>query len=198
MISGLVLMSIISTRHLSLLALIGCLCFSRVFSIFLEDFSLNIDNKIIKFFTKKIVMVTSLILVVSISVLLTNNRSKDPLVDNTMYPSEVISIIKEKVNIDDMRIFNEYNFGSYLLLYDIPVFIDSRADLYTKQFSGFEYDIFDDFMNIQSNYTEKFDFYNITHVLLYKDNSLNNTLKTDSNYNVLYEDKYYVFYERAK
>ena len=52
-------------------------------------------------------------------------------------------------------------------------------------------------MNL-SNYTEKFDFYDITHVLLYKNNSLNNTLKTDSNYNVLYEDKYYVFYERAK
>ena len=41
--------------------------------------------------------------------------------------------MSENINVDEMRIFNEYNFGSYLLLNDIPVFIDSRADLYTKE-----------------------------------------------------------------
>ena len=105
--------------------------------------------------------------------------------------------IKENIDISKARIFNDYNFGSYLLFYDIPVFIDSRADLYTKQFSGFNYDIFDDYEFIVGNYQEKFDFYNITHVLIYKENNpLYMTLKTNSNYNTLYEDEYFVFYER--
>lgn len=35
-----------------------------------------------------------------------------------------------------MKIYNEYNYGSYLLFRGIPVFVDSRADLYTPQFNG--------------------------------------------------------------
>ena len=96
-----------------------------------------------------------------------------------------------------MKIYNEYNFGSYLLLNDIPVFIDSRADLYTKQFSGFEFDVFDDYHYITSNYPEKFDFYGITHVLLCKkDNVLYSSIKNNKNYTNLYEDEYFVFYKR--
>ena len=88
-----------------------------------------------------------------------------------------------------MRIFNEYNFGSYLILNDIPVFIDSRADLYTKQFSGFDYDIMDDFHYMPNNYQEKFEFYKITHVLIYKEEKkFYDMLKKDNNYEILYED----------
>jgi hypothetical protein len=34
MICGLVMMAVTSTRHISLLALIGCICFARIFSMF--------------------------------------------------------------------------------------------------------------------------------------------------------------------
>ena len=79
---------------------------------------------------------------------------------------------------------------------DIPVFIDSRCDLYTKQFNkDLEYDIFDDFMAIDSNYQEKFKYYEITHVLLYKTNSLTNILNEDRNYKVIYEDDYFILFK---
>ena len=38
--------------------------------------------------------------------------------------------------MSSMRLFNEYNYGSYLLYEGIPVFIDSRADLYAPEFNG--------------------------------------------------------------
>ena len=60
----------------------------------------------------------------------------------------ILDIIKEKLDKKNIKLFNEYNYGSYLLYRGIPVFIDSRADLYTKQFSGFDYDIFDDYFYI--------------------------------------------------
>ena len=79
------------------------------------------------------------------------------------------------------------------------IFIDSRADLYTKQFSGFDYDIFDDYTYMITNYQEKFDFYGITHVLIYKKNQLfYNTLQNNDNYKILYEDEYFVFFERLE
>ena len=121
---------------------------------------------------------------------------KDEYVDKDVYPVEGVKFLKENVNIDSMRIFNEYNFGSYLLLNDIPVFIDSRADLYTKEFSGLSYDIFDDYANMIKDYRRVFDFYNITHILIYNNTLLYTTIEKYENYNKLYEDKHFVIYER--
>ena len=197
MICGLVLMSIVSTRHLSLLALIGTICFARLFSMFLEQLSFNFDDVVLNFFNKKIVAVISFIVVIIGASLLAGFESKKDYILKDLYPVDAVKYIKENINIDEMRIFNEYNFGSYLLLNDIPVFIDSRADLYTKQFSGFDYDIFDDYAYIPLNYHEKFDFYGITHILIYKeDNQLYNILDNSDNYINLYEDEFFVLYKR--
>lgn len=197
MICGLVFMSVMATRHLSLLALIGTICFARLFSMFLTNFTFNSDDRMLYFFNKRIVAVTSFIVVIIASGLLFNYQSKQELVDSELYPIEAVKYIKENIDIDKMKIFNEYNFGSYLLLNDIPVFIDSRADLYTKQFSGFEHDIFDDYHYVNSNYPEKFDFYGITHILLYKeDNVMYSTLNNNTNYKKLFEDKHFALFER--
>ena len=197
MICGLVLMSVMATRHLSLLALIGTICFSRLFSMFLENFSFNFDNIVIQFFNKRLVAIVSFVIAIIVSSLMFGHQLNKEYIDPKLYPIDAVKYIKENINIDEMKIFNEYNFGSYLLLNDIPVFIDSRADLYTKQFSGFEHDIFDDYTYITMNYQKKFDFYGITHVLIYKkDNNFYNILRHDSNYNNLYEDEYFVLYEK--
>ena len=197
MISGLVLMSIVSTRHLSLLALIGTLCFARLFSMFFDNFGFDIDDKIIKFFNKKIVCVVSFLFVTIIASLMLVNNMKSDFIDREKYPVEAVKYIKDNIDIDNMRIFNEYNFGSYLILNDIPVFIDSRADLYTKQFSGFDYDIFDDYYYMAVKYQERFEFYGITHVLIYKENKmLYSSLNNNDNYKILYEDEYFIFYEK--
>ena len=201
MICGLVLMSIISIRHLSLLALIGTICFCRLFAMFLENYGFNADKIIINFFSKKSVAIASFVLVIIGSSLIANFQLSKDFVDEEMYPVGAVEYIKENINIDEMRIFNEYNFGSYLLHHDIPVFIDSRADLYTSEYSGFEYDIFDDYHYMPSHYQEKFEFYGITHVLIYKEiddevNPFYNILENDSNYKTLYEDEYYVLYEK--
>ena len=85
-----------------------------------------------------------------------------------------------------------------MLFEDIPVFIDSRADLYTKQFNGQEDDIFDDYEYINLNYQNMFQKYNITHVLLQKkDNDLYKNIQRESNFQKLYEDDYFVIYKRT-
>lgn len=197
MICGLVLMSVMSIRHLSLLALIGTICFSRVFAMFLDNFNFDVDGTLLNFFNKRVVIFASYAFVILLASVMFYQQTKKEYVNEEFYPVKATKYIKENIDISKARIFNDYNFGSYLLFYDIPVFIDSRADLYTKQFSGFNYDIFDDYEFIVGNYQEKFDFYNITHILIYKKNNpLYMTLKTNNNYNNLYEDEYFVFYER--
>lgn len=200
MISGLVLMSIMSTRHISLLALIGTICYARELTMFFETYNLNIDNKIVSFFNKKTVITITSIIVITFSSFMFHFNLKDDFINEKLYPVKAVKYIKENIDIENMRLFNEYNFGSYLILNDIPVFIDSRADLYTKQFSGFDYDIFDDFYYLLSDYENTFKFYNITHVLIYKEitTEFNNMLSIDNNYKLLYEDDDFVLYERLE
>ena len=193
---GLVLMSIISVRHIALLALIGTICFVRIFTMFLDSYELSMEP-VLNFFNKKVVIIISFIIAIIGSTLLFNYQNSKDYIDKEVYPVEAVKYIKENIDIDSMRIFNEYNFGSYLMLNNIPVFIDSRADLYTKQFSGLDYDIFDDFYYIINNYQEKFEFYKITHVLIYKkDSQFYETLKKDNNYEILYEDDYFCLFKK--
>ena len=197
MISGLVLMTIVSIRHMALLALIGTICFTRIFAIFLEEFLPKANDKVISFFNKKIVIIISFALVIIFMVIMFNINHRKEYIDQELYPVDAVNYIKENIDIDKMRLFNEYNFGSYLLLNDIPVFIDSRADLYTREFSGFDYDVFDDFQHMNLNYQEKFEFYKITHALVYKkDDPMYNLLSIDNNYKMIYDDQYFALFEK--
>lgn len=97
-----------------------------------------------------------------------------------------------------MRLFNDYNYGSYLLYRGIPVFIDSRADLYSPEFNE-GVNVFSDYMNISninSYYEPKFKDYKITHVIIYRNSKLNMLLSRDENYNRIYFDDNFAIYER--
>lgn len=119
------------------------------------------------------------------------------------YPVNAANYILEEVEngnlkLETMKLYNDYNYGSYLLYRGIPVFIDSRADLYSPEFNE-GVDIFSDYMNISSiasYYETKFKEYEITHVMMYRNSKLNMIISRDKNYKELYNDKYFVLYER--
>ena len=127
-------------------------------------------------------------------------QNKDiEIVNKNSYPVEAVEFIKNNLDVENIRLYNEYNFGSYLLFQDIPVFIDSRADVYDPKFNGWEDDIFRDFINIDDvnlDYEEKFEHYGVTHLLIYNSTTLNKVLKLDDNYKKLYKDDNFIIYER--
>ena len=134
-------------------------------------------------------------------------KLNDKFIDELTYPVQASEYILKNLPIHKMRLYNEYNYGSYLVFKDIPVFIDSRADLYAPEFNGTknekgEYvgrDIFSDFLNISSittYYESKFEEYEITHVITEKNSKLNLLISRDSNYERLYKDDHFVIYKR--
>lgn len=197
LVSGLALMSIVSIRHISLLALLGTVCFCRTFYMFFETYQLPSDTTIIPFILKKKVKITSYILVIIFAICTLSLQNQNTFINSELYPTNATKYIKENLDLQTIRLYNDYNFGSYLILEDIPVFIDSRADLYTKQFSGLNYDIFDDYYYMANHYQQKFAEYQITHALLSKENNeMHNRLQKDNNYHSIYEDEYFILYER--
>ena len=128
-------------------------------------------------------------------------KQNDEYIDETAYPVQACDYIIENVDLGNARFYNEYNYGSYMIYRGIPVFIDSRADLYAPEFSGKGYDIFMDFINTSSItefYEVIFDKYDITHVITYKNSKMNMIIKKtkDPNYKKLYEDDYFTIYQR--
>ena len=102
--------------------------------------------------------------------------------------------METNLNMEEVRLYNEYDFGSYLIYKDIPVFIDSRSDLYTKSFNN-KNDIFNECMEITENYGRIFKKYNITHILIYKDTNLNQILAASPNYNLVHREDRFMLYE---
>ncbi len=129
-------------------------------------------------------------------------------IDTSSYPVEASDWILENLDVKNIRLFNEYNYGSYLLYRGIPVFIDSRCDLYSPEFNGTynketkKYDgrdIFSDALNmagIVNNYEAKFKEYNVTHIILYQNTKLAMLLEKDSNYKRIYYKGNFKIFER--
>lgn len=131
-----------------------------------------------------------------------DKKKNNVYVNEATYPVEASDWILKNLSLDNIKLFNEYNYGSYLLYKGIPVFIDSRADLYAPEFNG-EEDIFMNFINtsnIGRYYGKTFREYGITHVILYKNSKVSMLIDETEpeNYNKIYSDEYFVIYEVVK
>ena len=110
-----------------------------------------------------------------------------------------VSDPEKETGFYNVRIFNEYNYGSYLLYRGIPVFIDSRADLYSPEFNS-GVNVFEDSESVGSfemdidEFVEK---YNITHIILSNQSQLNKVLKKieGTKYKLVKEDENFSFYK---
>ena len=209
MITGLVLMAFMSRRQVSLFVLIGSFIFAKLLVALIDKYDKGGTEQAINAITSIWGKIITILLTILVCFTIYREKVNSPIVSTSSYPVEAANYILENIDIENMRIFNEYNYGSYLLYRGIPVFIDSRADLYTPEFNGTknedgEYegrDIFTDYINttnISTYYENIFNKYEITHVLIRKNTKLNMFLsRDDEHYIELYSDDNFVFYERV-
>ncbi len=209
MIAGLVLMAFMSRRQVSLFVLIGSFVFAKLLVALIDKYDKGGAEQAINAITSIWGKIITILLTILVCFTIYREKINSPIVSTSSYPVAACDYILENVDIENMRIFNEYNYGSYLLYRGIPVFIDSRADLYTPEFNGTkdedgEYegrDIFSDYLNttnISTYYENTFNKYDITHVLIRKNTKLNMFLsRDDEHYIELYSDDNFVFYKRV-
>lgn len=199
LIGGLIFLTIMSRRQQSMLIFVGILVINKIICKLIEMYDEEGIKELLGYLTSiigKIIIYSAFAVYMVFSLKEAKNVE---IVSNDSYPIEATKFIKENLDIDEIKLFNEYNFGSYLLYQEIPVFIDSRADVYDPEFNGWEDDIFRDFINITNacnDYEEKFEHYGITHLLIYKDSTLDKVLRLDTNYNELYKDNEFILYQR--
>lgn len=209
MIGGLTILSFMSRRQTALFAIIAGIIFAKLATYLLEKYDKTGSNKVISFMTTILGKIFTVLVIVLLSFTMYRGKEDDHYVNERAYPVEASNYILANLDINNIRLFNEYNYGSYLLYRGIPVFIDSRADLYAPEFNGTKNeegkwegrDIFSDYINVSNigtYYEDKMEEYEITHVIIGKRTKLNMFLSRDDNYKELYSDDSFVIYERLK
>ena len=198
LILGLLTMAFSSIRHQSLLIIFTMIITNKYIGNYLFEKEIN-QNIILekKFTSKKGILLTLIITILLGLPMVIRNLNTDYIKKDT-YPVDTVNYIKSNLNYKNIRIFNNIDIGSYLILNDIKVFIDSRTDLYTKIYNKKE-DIFNDYIDTMQgkNYYENiFTKYNINYILLKKDSWLSIYLNNDENYTIEYSDKYFILYKR--
>ena len=201
MIGGLLLLALMSRRQMSMFALIGLIVLNRLIAQLANKYDKDGCAKFIQKIQTPIGMMGLLLLVLIMCVPFVKPKMDNQFIPESDYPVQACDYILENMDYKNIKLYNEYNYGSYLIFRGIPVFIDSRADLYTPEFNGDkDRDIFTDFMNISTlgqYYEELFEKYGITDVLTYKSSKLNMLISRNEEYKVLYQDDYFVIYNRT-
>lgn len=202
MLGGLLFLALSSRRQISMFAIICSVILNRLIMEIIRIYeNEEIENLVDKIVSKVIPVSLIVIIMLCFSFNFAKDKFKDKYVSESTYPIKACDYILENIDLGKARFYNEYNYGSYMIFRGIPVFIDSRADLYAPEFSGKEEDIFMDFIETSSIgkfYEDIFEKYNITHIITYENSKTNMiiTKTKDSNYKELYKDKYFVIYER--
>lgn len=207
MLGGLLYLSFMSRRQVSMFDIIGGIIFARIVASFFDKYDAGGEEKLLKSINTIYGKAITILVVILISFNILKPKLDDKFVDENTYPVKASDYIIENVDLSTMKIYNEYNYGSYLLFRGIPVFVDSRADLYTPQFNGEKNDdgkyegkdIFSDYINTSNigvYYENKFGEYDITHVLIRKNSKLNMFISRNDKYIELYGDNNFVFYQR--
>ena len=96
--------------------------------------------------------------------------------------TKIISYLKD---VKPKRLYNYYDYGGYLIYNNIEVFIDGRADLYSK----YNYEDAYRLSKLSGDFQKIIDKYNFDYYLVNKNSGLSNYLKLSNNYDLVMSDK---------
>lgn len=211
---GILYLALGARRQVSMFVIICTPILAKIIGEVFDKYAPELQNKVIGIvnnFYGKVILATVVIIV---SIQNIKPKINEKYYYEHDYPIKAAAWIKENLDYKNIRLFNEYNYGSYLIYEGIPVMIDSRCDLYTPQYNtktGKAKDGQDIFMDVQNiatgtdDYRNTFEKYDITHVITYSDSNLSKKIKNNKDYKKIYpltdeekEDDRFVIYERVE
>lgn len=189
LICGTLFMSLAALRYISFFVICSSVALryaEKINNLFDQE---NLDVKAMKLAG---VMTFSLITLTLVAKYMLNMTAK--YVPESEYPVQAVEFLKEETT-DENRIFNFYSWGSYLMLNDIKVYIDSRCDLYTKEYNGT--DIANDYnklMHCDKEYKKIIEKYDIDTFIIPAGSALETLLEENEQYTRVYIDDIAVIY----
>ena len=204
MLCGLTFLMLMTQRQASIFVIICSVILNRLIYSWITSQVKDFDDRVLNFAMNGfgVFMLSSVIIMFCMYFI--KPKLNQTYIDENTYPVKMSDWIleyfeREQIDLSEVRLFNEYNYGSYLLFRGIPVFIDSRCDLYAPEYNPGVSIFF--FFIASSNLNDWFEIrlakYNITHMILYKDSKMNMIIERGNldGYKLLKQDENFVFYE---
>ena len=193
---GLYFMAILARRNQAFLYLIGTIPVVRLITNFFDTYDTeNILEKVNNFFTKNWVLgCTTIVNVIGLSSNMFT-RIREKYVNEKKYPVEAVKYIKENLDYKNLKIYNGFNYGSYIEYSGIKAFVDSRSEIYTEGFNNVT--ILKDWLETSRgnvNYNETFEKYGIDYAIVENSEIINTYISADEKYEKVYEDETFSIY----
>jgi hypothetical protein len=141
---------------------------------------------------KRIINYTAILLIIISAIFL--KQIHPPKASASYEPGDAVNYIKQNVDTNNMRLFNDFESGGYIEYNGLKAFIDSRCEIFVKKFNRKE-DIFDDYIKYMSGmlyYKDLVKKYGITHFLIKKDYKISTYIMNDKEYTTIYSDDIYI------
>ena len=202
LIIGLYTMGVLAGRNIPFFILLTVISFSRLINNITSKNEEKLNNITDKLEKKNILLIFVIIYILVLSSInFYNNNITKKYVDESMYPVKASEYINSKIDKSKMKLFNEFSYGTYLEFKDIKVFIDSRSEVFCKEFNDTTvlYDCFGASYGFL-DYEKIFDKYKFTHAIISKKEktSIKFYIQKNNKYKLVYDDKYFSIYEKVE
>ena len=187
---GLYFMAILARRNQAFLYLIGTIPVVRLITNFFETY----DTENIFFSKNWVLGCTTIVIVIGLSSNMVT-RIREKYVNERKYPVEAVNFIKENLDYKNLKIYNSFNYGSYLELSGIPAFVDSRSEIFTEEFNNVT--ILKDWLETSRgnvNYNDTFAKYEIDYAIVEDKEIINTYISADENYEKVFDDETFSIY----
>ena len=197
LILGLTILALTSRRSVYLLIILTACIIIKLIDIFIKSHkNEEIDEKTREKINNRI-FIFFVIVAIFATIYMVLSQINNKYINEKLYPVKAVEYIKENLDYENIRFYNGYDYGSYLLMNGIPVFIDSRCDLYTPEFNK-DMKVFDDYMDVQSGKTtisKLMDKYDLEYAIIPTESFEHTYMKEDSRYTETYKDKNFAVYK---
>lgn len=193
---GLYILALMAGRNMAFLYLLGMIPFARLITNLFKTYN---ENEILEKLTEFSKRTSALLGITLVLILVFSNnlitRMKEEYVNPEKYPIEATKYIKENLDYANMKIYNNFNYGSYLEFQGIKAFVDSRSEIFTSQFN--DTTILEDWYQTKTgytNYNDTFEKYGIDYALIENSEIINTYISVDEKYEKVYEDNTFSIY----
>lgn len=200
LIGGTTLMAFMSTRHFSLLVITSVVILPHI-----ESAYERIDNSqwdLVKSFKNGVnsmnilvVVLYAIMTVYLVSCLFIRENTPLP---KYQYPIDALKYIKK--NIPNARIFNHYEWGSYMIFEGVKTFVDPRCDLFNQEYNK-DTRVMEDYIKTTNNmrdYGYVVSKYDIDYFFLDRKMNLAKRMISDHKYQIVYKDDIAVIFKVIK
>ena len=199
LIVGLIIMSTLAVRNMYIALVVLAFPICSLITAYIKEFNKDrIFEKIAEYINANYFLLVILLLG---SIMFGINNYKEvhteEYVEKTGYPIEASDYIINNIDMSKMKLYNHFNFGSYLEFRGIPTFMDSRSEVYCEEFNNVQ--ILKDFakfdLDLETTADDMVEKYGITHFIFTSGNSNIGKMRNSSKYNEIYDDGNFVIFE---